>query len=100
MTDCAAVNHATIEQVELSWRKKLNLVCHFHPLHILASSVQSTLRVNEPDGVDTKLFGSECILHWCILAFNKMQYKDGKVMGYQKDYFPGTMEIGFTSCLR
>ena len=58
MTDRAAVNHATTEQVELSWQKNLNeLICHFHPLDTLASSVQSTLRVNEANGVGIKLFG-------------------------------------------
>ena len=31
-----------------------------------------------PDGVVTKLFGSDCTSHRCILAFNKMRYKDGK----------------------
>ena len=84
MTDRAAVNHATIEQLELSWWKKLNeLNCHLHPLDTIASSVQSTLKANEPDGVATKLFGSDCISHRCFLAFNKMRYKDGK--GIRKD---------------
>ena len=40
MTDRAAVNHATIVQLELSWRKSLNeLNCHLHPLDTIASSV-------------------------------------------------------------
>ena len=79
MTDQAKVNHATIQRLELSWRKSLNeLNCHLHPLDTISSSIRSTLKECEPSPVPKKLFGSENIAHQLILAINKFRFKDGK----------------------
>lgn len=79
MTDRAAVNHATIRQLELDWGKNINeLNCHLHPLETIASSVRSVLKHCEPEDLSKKLFGSECISHQVILNMNKVRFKDGK----------------------
>ena len=79
MTDRATVNHATIQRLELNWRKTLNeLNCHLHPLDTIASSMRTTLKSEEPQDSSKKLFGFDCMAHQLILAFNKFRYKDGK----------------------
>ena len=79
MTDRAKVNHATIQRLELSWRKSLNeLNCHLHPLDTISSSIRTTLKECEPSPVSKKLFGSESVAHQLILAINKFRFKDGK----------------------
>ena len=79
MTDRAAVNHSTIQRLELNWRKNLNeLNCHLHPLDTIASSVRTSLKASEPTPIEKKLFGTESMAHQLILAFNKLRYKDGR----------------------
>ena len=79
MTDRAAVNHATIQQLELVWDKKLNeLNCHLHPLDTIASSMRTALKSCEPSDLVKKLYGAECMSHQLILGMNKFRYKDGK----------------------
>lgn len=79
MTDRASVNHATIQRLELNWRKKLNeLNCHLHPLDTIASSMRTSLKACEPPDIVKKIFGSDCISHQLVLAINKFRYKDGK----------------------
>ncbi len=78
MTDTAKVNHATIQLLELDWKKNMNeLNCHLHPLDMIASSVRSVLKTVEPD-LSKKLFGTEYTAHQLILGFNRFRYKDGK----------------------
>ncbi|XP_071787284.1 uncharacterized protein [Asterias amurensis] len=79
MSDRAAVNHATIQRLELSWRKSLNeLNCHLHPLDTIASKTRSTLKIMEPADVGKKLWGTESLSHQLVLAVNKLRYKDGR----------------------
>lgn len=79
MTDRAAVNHATIERLQLSWRKTLNeLNCHLHPLETIATSTRSVLKAMEPANIDKRLWGTECLAHQLVLAVNKFRYKDGR----------------------
>ena len=76
ITDRAKVKHATIQRLELSWRKSLK--CQLHPLDTIASSIRSTLKECEPSPMTKKLFGYESIAHQLILAINKFRFKDGK----------------------
>ena len=79
MSDRAVVNHATIQRLELSWRKSLNeLNCHLHPLDTIASKTRSTLKIMEPADVGKKLWGTESLSHQLVLAVNKLRYKDGR----------------------
>ena len=79
MSDRAAVNHATIRQLELSWGKTLNeLNCHLHPLDTIASKIRSTLKALEPADVGKKLWGTKCLSHQLVLAINKFRYKNGR----------------------
>lgn len=79
MSDRAEVNHATIRQLGLSWRKTLNeLNCHIHPLDTIAIKTRSTLKALEPADVGKKLWGTKCLSHQLVLAINKFRYKDGR----------------------
>ncbi|KAK6185671.1 hypothetical protein SNE40_007852 [Patella caerulea] len=79
MTDRAAVNHATIQRLEVAWRKSLNeLNCHLHPLDTIASATRSVLKQEESSDVSKKLWGTESISHQLVLAINKFRYKDGR----------------------
>lgn len=79
MTDRATVNHATIQRLELNWRKRLNeLNCHLHPLDTIASSVRTALKANEPPDLVKKLYSNDCISHALVLGINKFRYKDGR----------------------
>lgn len=83
MSDRAAVNHATIRQLELSWQNTLNeLNCHFYPLDIITIETRSTLKVMEPADVGNKLWGTECLSHQLGLAINQFRFKDSR--GIQK----------------
>jgi hypothetical protein len=77
MTDCAAVNHATIVRVCEIWGKTLNeLNCHLHPLDTIASAARSALK--ELENGKGKLFGRDCIAGNIVVQMNKFRFKDGK----------------------
>ena len=77
MSDRAAVNHATIEKVNLRWDKQLNeLNCHLHPLDSISSACRSALKSLET--TKGHLFGKDCIAANIVLQVNKFRYKDGK----------------------
>ncbi|KAK2140232.1 hypothetical protein LSH36_1428g00020 [Paralvinella palmiformis] len=77
MTDCAAVNHATIVRVCEIWGKTLNeLNCHLHPLDTIASAARSALK--ELESGKGKLFGRDCIAGNIVVQMNKFRFKDGK----------------------
>lgn len=80
MNDRVAANHATINKVNESWGKTLNeLNCHLHPLDTIASSCRSALKSLETsEGVQTSLFGRDCVAANIVVQVNKFRYKDGK----------------------
>ncbi|XP_050404243.1 uncharacterized protein LOC126820380 [Patella vulgata] len=77
MNDRAAVNQATIRQVNASWGKTLNeLNCHLHPLDTIATKCRSALKSVESE--KGELFGNDCVIGNLVVQMNKLRYKDSK----------------------